>query len=330
MPNIPAIDKTRLFTDPSLFTTSNRGRENITHIVLHHTGYEDVNFVIQTYADAGVSAHYVIDFEGNIIQLVSDKDIAYHAGISRWRNVDGLNKRSIGIEFLTPNPYQTGFSQKQIQSGVILCQYLMCEYNIGAGNVVPHSDIAYDKAGLLNRKQDTSYLFPWKTFAEAGIGIYPNCKLDPTITDRILFRLNDSYPEIITIRQKLAKIGYKVDISKETYDEELARAIRCFNRHYNPKPFATDPDHSETEDYIPPLNGDAYQFWLSSQLQLDYLYSEISKVKKNSKLNPNTKKTRDDSQLLKELPDISKNLFFLNNNSGFDCDPQPQPPIITC
>jgi N-acetyl-anhydromuramyl-L-alanine amidase AmpD len=276
MPKIPVIDENRLFTDQSLFTVGNRSKD-ITNLVFHHTGYQDVDFAIQAYKDAGVSTHYVIDFDGNIVQLVHDKDIAYHAGISRWRNVDGLNKCSIGIEFLTPNPYQTGFSQKQIQNGISLCQYLICNYNIQNRNIVSHSDIAYNKiSGYLNRKQDPSYLFPWQDFAQAGIGIYPNCQLDPKVTNQIIFQLNDRNPDIIIIRQNLAKIGYKVDLSKDVYDPELANVIRCFNRHYDPKLFKTDPDHSETEGYIPPLNGAAYQFWLSSQLSLDYLSSAVS------------------------------------------------------
>lgn len=301
MPNIPAIDESRIFTDPKLFTASNRNKKNITHIVFHHTGYQDPDFAVQIYKDYGVSTHYLIDFNGNILRLVHDRDIAYHAGISRWRSVDGLNKCSIGIEFLTPDPYQIGFSDKQVAAGIELCKYLMCKYQIDARNIVGHSDIAYDKnTDLLGRKQDPSYLFPWEKFAKAGIGFYPNCQLKPETSDKVLFQLDDSGPSIVNIRQRLSKIGYKINITKDAYDEELARAMRCFNRHFNPKLFETDPDYPEALNYTPQLNGTACNFWLSSELQLSALCNlllENSLVKKNPtpKSNPGKKNLKQSS-----------------------------------
>jgi hypothetical protein len=49
----------------------------------------------------GVAAHYIIDRDGTIYQLVDEKNIAYHAGVSKMK--DGrtdVNDFSIGIELM--------------------------------------------------------------------------------------------------------------------------------------------------------------------------------------------------------------------------------------
>ena len=51
---------------------------------------------------AKVSAHYLINREGFIWQLVEDNKVAWHAGVSRWLNRKNLNETSIGIELCNP------------------------------------------------------------------------------------------------------------------------------------------------------------------------------------------------------------------------------------
>ena len=65
-----------------------------------------------------VSCHYFINRKGKIIQMVSDKNIAWHAGKSKWKKFINLNKNSIGIELVNKGHkfgYQN-FSNKQINS----------------------------------------------------------------------------------------------------------------------------------------------------------------------------------------------------------------------
>lgn len=57
--------------------------------------------VLALYHRYGVSSHYLIDRDGTIYQLVPDRYLSYHAGISRMP--DGrtsVNRFSIGIEVL--------------------------------------------------------------------------------------------------------------------------------------------------------------------------------------------------------------------------------------
>ena len=65
-----------------------------------------------------VSCHYLIKNNGEIITIVPDLYIAWHAGKSSWKNYKSLNKNSIGIEITNPGHefnYKK-FSKKQITS----------------------------------------------------------------------------------------------------------------------------------------------------------------------------------------------------------------------
>jgi N-acetylmuramoyl-L-alanine amidase len=272
MPNQALLDinLNYLFTQPNLFKIPEEKR-SINNLIFHHTAFLDAQTAIDIYKQYGVSTHYLIDEDGNIFQLVKDENIAYHAGASNWKGIEGLNQYSIGIEFLSSDPYKKGFSTKQIEKAILLSKYLMCKYEIKPSNILAHSDIGYDRnTGYLNRKQDPSYLFPWEKFASKGIGLYPQI-CDEDLKDKIIFKLDDNNKEIKKLREKLKAIGYKIQTDKNEYDEELARVMRCFNRHYNPQLFKNDPDYPELEDFIPILKGNAYQFHLSSQKRIEAL-----------------------------------------------------------
>ena len=45
-----------------------------------------------------VSSHYFIKKNGEILTLVPDLYISWHAGISNWKKFKSINKYSIGIE----------------------------------------------------------------------------------------------------------------------------------------------------------------------------------------------------------------------------------------
>jgi N-acetylmuramoyl-L-alanine amidase len=47
---------------------------------------------------AKASAHVVIARDGKVTQLVSFDRVAWHAGVSRWEGLKGLNQHSLGIE----------------------------------------------------------------------------------------------------------------------------------------------------------------------------------------------------------------------------------------
>lgn len=52
--------------------------------------------------NAGSSAHLVIDRDGTAWQICPFNRASWHAGPSRWSGVEGLNRHSIGFEFVNP------------------------------------------------------------------------------------------------------------------------------------------------------------------------------------------------------------------------------------
>lgn len=223
------INNTKLFDD---FFKKSTDRK-INFLVLHHIKSDGLNLAIKELKKHKVSSHYAIDEDGTIYQLVLESDIAYHAGISYWDKKFNLNNESIGIEFISTNPYKDGFSDKQISSGIKLCHKIIDRYKIKPKNIVGHSDIAYDKkSGFLNRKDDPSNLFPWDKFAKNNISIWPNSVKEDK-NDGILFKNNDSDPEIAIIKHKLAKFGYKINNFDKKFDQEFISVTTVFNRRFN-------------------------------------------------------------------------------------------------
>ena len=75
-------------------------------IVMHYTAGTSTNAAARWLSSrrAKASAHIVLGRDGEIIQLVSFKEVAWHAGRSRWRGRTGLNRYSIGIEIVNAGP----------------------------------------------------------------------------------------------------------------------------------------------------------------------------------------------------------------------------------
>ena len=49
-----------------------------------------------------VSSHYLVRNNGQIVLMVPDSYVAWHAGISYWKKYEFINKHSIGIEISNP------------------------------------------------------------------------------------------------------------------------------------------------------------------------------------------------------------------------------------
>jgi len=131
----------------------------INSIVIHYTGMKTFNEAYKKLCDkkSKVSSHYLIDRDGKVINLVDEKDRAWHAGKSHWKGIDNLNNNSIGIELENPG-HEFGyvsFSKKQMTALVLLCKKIKNKYNIKADWVLGHSDIAP------NRKLDPGEKFNW-------------------------------------------------------------------------------------------------------------------------------------------------------------------------
>ena len=142
-------------------------KAEIDMLVLHSTALPNAEAALQSYDDAEVSAHYLIDYSGEIIQCVDENFRAYHAGQSYWRGIESdINSHSIGIEIVNPTLGQSPFEEAQIAATIKLCREIIERYNIKQTHVVGHSDIAP------LRKPDPGVCFPWQRLAENGIGLW--------------------------------------------------------------------------------------------------------------------------------------------------------------
>jgi N-acetylmuramoyl-L-alanine amidase len=148
----------------------------------------------------------VVDEDGTVYCLVDEDKRAWHAGVSYWRGVRGLNDRSVGIEIVNPG-HDWGyrdFPAKQMAAVLELCTGILNRHSVPQRNVVGHSDVAPD------RKQDPGELFPWAWLAANGVGLW---------TDEIAATGD--------IGEDLAAIGYDMGFA-------LPVVLTAFQRHFLP------------------------------------------------------------------------------------------------
>jgi len=131
----------------------------INSIIIHYTGMKTFEDAYKRLCDkkSKVSSHYLIGRDGKIINLVDEKNRAWHAGFSHWKGIDNLNDISIGIELENPG-HEFGyipFSKKQMDALISLCKELKNKYDIKEDWVLGHSDISPD------RKLDPGEKFEW-------------------------------------------------------------------------------------------------------------------------------------------------------------------------
>ena len=171
--------KTTLNYSPN-FNSFKRGKKSIKFIIFHYTGMKKESSAINrlTNIQSMVSSHYVIKKSGEILTLVPDAYVSWHAGNSSWKEYKNLNENSIGIEITNPghNFNYREYSKKQIISLMKLSKFLIKKYNINQKNILGHSDISPD------RKKDPGERFPWKYLAKTKIGVWH------TITNQILIK----------------------------------------------------------------------------------------------------------------------------------------------
>ena len=205
------------------FSTIRRNSKSIKFIVIHYTGMNSEIKAINRLTDVNskVSCHYFIKNNGQIILMVPENFIAWHAGKSYWSGHKFLNKFSIGIEIQNAgheNQYRS-FNKKQIDSIVKLCSYLKKKYKIKKKNIIGHSDISYE------RKNDPGEKFPWKLLSDKKLTIWHNVNKTKL---KKLTKLKVSKTEKVEFIKNLKKIGYEV-VSKFKFSNKL---IVAFQRRF--------------------------------------------------------------------------------------------------
>lgn len=163
---------------------SSREGAPITMLVLHATvGSYASSLSWLTNPASRVSTHYLISKDGHIAQLVPDARAAWHAGKSRWFDLDSdaIQEQSIGIELENANTGHDPYPVAQQAAATDLCRSLVVQYAIKRDMVVRHLDIAVPRG----RKTDPAGL-PWPLFRDrlyaAGVWRAKSCA--PVFQDR--------------------------------------------------------------------------------------------------------------------------------------------------
>lgn len=164
-PAKPPPTKPGTFTKPPVISApspnyNERGGKDIDTIVMHHTasnnGAGDLAWMRNPASK--VSAHYMVDRDGKIYQLVNDQKRAWHAGNGQLHGVPSdINSRSIGIELVNDGSGKTPFTEAQYKSLTQLTGYLKQQYKVPMKNIVGHADVAVPKG----RKTDPAPNFDW-------------------------------------------------------------------------------------------------------------------------------------------------------------------------
>ena len=187
------------------FDTPERNNKDINFVIIHYTGMKSETAAIERLCNpkSKVSSHYFIKKNGEILNLIPDNYIAWHAGKSRWKKKNFLNKNSIGIEIQNPGHSfnYPNFSEKQIVALKKLLRFLMKKYKVLKKNVLGHSDIAPD------RKKDPGEKFPWHRLSKGGFCIWHKLKKKNLEKFRKLSLSN--FDKKIFINN-LYKIGYNI------------------------------------------------------------------------------------------------------------------------
>jgi len=219
--------KTLLNYSPN-FHPRKRKSNQIKFIIFHYTGMKKESAAISrlTKIQSEVSSHYLIKKNGEIVTLVPELYIAWHAGKSSWQNHKLLNKNSIGIEISNPG-HQFGykrFSKKQITSLLKLSKFLIKKYKINPKNILGHSDIAPD------RKKDPGEKFPWKYLAKKKVGLWHSL-VGQRLKENRMFKTNRISKKYFL--NNLFKMGYSKTPSKKVNKEKyLIHVIKAFQRRY--------------------------------------------------------------------------------------------------
>lgn len=206
------------------FSRKSRRNRDIKFIVIHYTGMQSKIASIKRLLSPRhkVSCHYLIDRKGQVLRMVDENKVAWHAGKSKWKNFKNLNKNSIGIELVNKGhelKYER-FTNSQINELIKLCLNLKKKFKIKNSNILGHSDISP------MRKQDPGEKFPWKKLKKSKLGIWykPLNFKSQKINDK---KINELF------FKNLFKIGYRYFDLKRRRRKDVF-LTRAFQRRFLP------------------------------------------------------------------------------------------------
>ena len=191
-------------------------------LVMHYTGMQTGAEALTRLCDprVEVSAHYLVETDGRIYQLVDEDKRAWHAGVSHWQGEDNINDRSIGIEIVNKG-HEFGyedFPEMQMVAVEALASDIITRHNICPTRVVGHSDIAP------SRKQDPGEKFDWSRLANQGVGIWPHVSGADMV-------VNEDITRFSALKEQFIAVGYNITAS-DSNDAAIKAVVTAFQRHW--------------------------------------------------------------------------------------------------
>ena len=217
----------RTFDYSPNFSVKKRVKNQIKFIIIHYTGMKKESSAISKLKNiqSEVSSHYLVKNNGDIVVLVPDLYIAWHAGKSKWRNFNSLNRNSIGIEISNPGHQfnYKKYTQKQINSLIKLIKELKKKFKINYKNILGHSDIAP------NRKKDPGEKFPWELLAKKKVCLWHHLKEEKLKKFR---KKKIDEKERDLFMNNLFKFGYRKTGTKK---KDKVFIVKAFQRRFRQK-----------------------------------------------------------------------------------------------
>jgi N-acetylmuramoyl-L-alanine amidase len=194
-------------------------------IVLHYTGMTSGRAAVDWLCNPAskVSCHYLVDYDGTIVQMVDETLRAWHAGVSSWRGEIDINSISIGIEIQNQG-HAAGcptFPAVQMHRVAALCSDIMARYGFGFDQVVAHSDIAP------GRKVDPGEAFDWEWLHSQGVG---QCVVVQATAGEML-RKGDDGKAVAALQRDLAAYGYGIEATGQ-FDDRTRIVVEAFQRRF--------------------------------------------------------------------------------------------------
>lgn len=129
-------------TDWILSPNHNDRKSRIRLIVLHCDASPSEQATLSWLANPAskVSYHALIHRDGWVSRIIPDDRRAWHAGVSRWRDITDVNSASLGLAFANRHDGKEPLTSAQLDIAQAVVQYWRQRYDIDA--VVGHRDVA--------------------------------------------------------------------------------------------------------------------------------------------------------------------------------------------
>ena len=131
----------------------------ITMLILHYTGTPTAASALDLLRSpqAEVSAHYFVEEDGAIAQLVPEARRAWHAGKSFWAGETDVNSASIGVEIVhpghdDPRPYPA----RQIAAVAALARDVCTRHAIAKASFFPGTRWLCRASDITSRRRQLS------------------------------------------------------------------------------------------------------------------------------------------------------------------------------